>query len=214
MSHAALLEALRAAQGETALRILAQDPLLCVESDDPSALMLAYYRNLPELAEAIMARRPSLTVFEAAAAGNLAELGRALANDADAARVFAGDGFTALHLASFFGHPGAVAMLLASGAAPNAQAGNATLVRPLHSAATHGCVEVSRMLLHAGADPNLQQQGGYVPLHAAALRGNQLLVELLLASGADRRIAADSGWTAAAIAHHHGFATLEALLRV
>ena len=213
MSHAALLEAIRAGHGEVALRMLAQDGRLCVEADDPSALMMAYYRDLSDVARAITARRPSLTVFEAAAAGDLPQLGRALAHDPAAAHVFAGDGFTALHLASFFGHAQAVAMLLTAGAAPNAQAGNATLVRPLHSAATHGGLEISRALLQAGADPNLQQQGGYVPLHAAALRGNVPLVQLLLAYGADRRMAADDGWTPVAMAHHNGCMDAAAILR-
>ncbi len=213
MSHAALLEAIRAGQGEIALRMLAQDERLCVKLDDPSALMLAYYRHLPDVALAITARRPSLSVFEAATSGNLPELTRALANDAEASRVFAGDGFTALHLASFFGHAEAVAMLLQAGAAPNAQAGNATLVCPLHGAAMHGGLEVSRALLQAGADPNLPQQGGYVPLHAAALRDDVPLVTLLLAWGADRAIAADDGWTPLAIAHHNGCLASEAVLR-
>ena len=212
MSHAALLEAIRAGHGDVALRMLAQDERLCVETDDPSALMMAHYRNLPDVAHAITARRPQLTVFEAAAAGDLPQLARALARDPEAARVFAGDGFTALHLASFFGHAEAVALLLAAGAVPNAQAGNATLVRPLHSAATHGGLDISRALLQAGADPNLQQQGGYVPLHAAALRGNVALVQLLLAYGADRRLAADDGWTPAAMAHHNGRFEVAALL--
>ena len=104
-------------------------------------------------------------------------------------------------------------MLLQAGAAPNAQAGNATLVRPLHSAATHGNPEVSRMLLQAGADPNRQQQGGYVALHAAALRNNVPLVQILLAWGAERHVAADDGWTPLAIAHHNGCLEAEAILR-
>ncbi len=213
MSHAALLEAIRGGQGEVALRMLAQDERLCVAADDPSALVMAYYRGLTDVVLAITARRPSLTVFEAACAGNLPQLARALASDAAAARVFAGDGFTALHLASFFGHEGAVAMLLQAGAPPNAQAGNATLVRPLHSAATHGKLEVTRALLQAGADPNLPQQGGYVPLHAAALHGNVPLVQLLLAYGANRHVAADDGWTPAAMAHHNGWLETAILLR-
>ena len=175
--------------------------------------MLAFYHHLPAVALAITARRPSLTVFEAAACGNLPELRRALADDIQAALVFAGDGFTALHLASFFGHAEAVVMLLQAGASPSAQAGNATLMRPLHSAATYGSPEVSRVLLQAGADPDMRQRGGYVPLHVAALRNNVPLVLILLAWGADRHMAADDGWTPLAIAHHNGCWEAEAILR-
>ncbi len=208
MSHAELLEAIARRDGQTAAEMLAADPLLCVELDDPSAVLLALYNGLPNLAGSIAARRPGLTVFEAAAAGHVAFLERALAQDPDAARVFAGDGFTALHLSCFFGHVHAVALLLQAGADPRARSGNAASLCPLHSAAVSGNVDICRMLLHAGADPDAVQQGGYTALHAAALRGNAPLLELLLASGADVRLAAEDGRTAASIAHQEGFVDL------
>ncbi len=204
MSHAELLELIDAGLPYTALRILIEDPRLCVESDDPSALMLALYRGQPALAGAIASRRRALTVFEMAAAGLTGALERALA-EPGAARAMAADGFTALHLACFFGHDHAAALLLQAGADPGAVARNATRVQPLHSASSHGHLAICHMLLHAGADPNAAQQGGYTALHAAALRGDAQLTGLLLAYRAQPSRRSDDGRTAADIARQLGF---------
>ena len=107
------------------------------------------------------------------------------------------DGFTALHLAAFFGRETVAATLLEHGADVNAVARNPLRVQPLHSAAAAGHTPVARLLLEYGADPNARQEGGFVPLHAAAQAGNDELYELLLASGADQDAATDDGRTAA-----------------
>lgn len=213
MSHAALLEAILADTPGAAMIMLADDPDLCVASDDPSALMLAIYRRQAPLVEAILARRRRLTVFEAAALGRTEALRRELALHPEAARAVAADGFTPLHLACFFGHSDTVAFILKAGADPDALAGNATRLRPLHSAATQGDVEVCRMLLDAGASPDATQQGGYTALHAAALRGNGVLAALLVARGASVGIAAEDGRTAANIAMQSGYLELAETLR-
>ena len=58
-------------------------------------------------------------------------------------------------------------MLLAAGAPPDADAVNTFKVRPIHSAAAVRDRTSVRLLLEAGADPNVRQQGGYTPLHTA-----------------------------------------------
>ncbi len=107
------------------------------------------------------------------------------------------DGFTALHLAAYFGHDAVAADLLRRGADVAAVARNVIRVQPLHSAAAGGHTALARLLLEHGADPNARQEGGFVPLHAAALAGNDELYELLVASGADQDAATDDGRTAA-----------------
>jgi ankyrin repeat protein len=53
--------------------------------------------------------------------------------------------------------------------------------------------ESMRLLLEAGADPNVRQQSGFTPLHAAAAQlGTLEIARILLAHGA-ARIAADAG---------------------
>ena len=201
--HTALLEAIRTAPAE-AMRLLAQNPTLCAQEDEPSALMLALYHRQTEVAEAIAARRDYLTVFEAAALGSTAALER-LRDAPAAATAHAPDGFTPLHLACFFGNADAVRLLLAANADCNAVATNGSLLRPLHSAATQGSVEICRMLLDAGADPNALQQSNFTALHAAALRGNVALAELLLERGANAHLKADDGRDAAMIAVDAGY---------
>ena len=106
------------------------------------------------------------------------------------------DGFTALHLAAFFGGADAVKALLAAGADPDADAENPLRVRPLHSAVAARDREAVRALLQAGADPNVRQQGGYTPLHGAAHNGDEALVALLIEHGADPELRTDDGQTA------------------
>lgn len=72
--------------------------------------------------------------------------------------------------------------LLAKGEDPNAvRAGRDT---PLSVAIASGRVAVARVLLEAGADPNVDA-GGQPAIHAAVLRGNTELVRLLAEHGAD-----------------------------
>jgi uncharacterized protein len=97
---------------------------------------------------------------------------------------FSGDGFTALHLAAFFGHKDAVRFLIEKGADVNAVAKNMMKVMPLHSAVAHNQVEISEMLVQRGADVNATQEGGITPLHESAQNGNVEITELLIENGA------------------------------
>ena len=63
----------------------------------------------------------------------------------------------------------------------------------LHSAVSRLQSDVARILLEAGANPNLPQQRGYTPLHSAAHLDDLELAKLLLAHGADPRVADDDG---------------------
>jgi len=114
------------------------------------------------------------------------------------------DGYTPLHLAAFFGAPGATALLLRRGADVHAVADNEMRVQALHSAAAGRHLEVARLLLAAGADPGARQRHGYAALHSAAASGQDDLVQALLAAGADAAAATDDGRTAAQLARAGG----------
>ncbi len=210
MSHPDLLAAIQAGQPEIAAQMLAADPTICVLDDEPSALMLALYHRQSETAALIAGRRRFLTVFEAAALGSVPALRYTLQALPVAAHAFSDDGFTALHLACFFGREDAASLLLERGADCNAVATNGSLLRPLHSAATQGSAAICRMLLDAGADPNAAQQSNHTALHAAALRGDVDLAELLIERGASVDARGDDGRTAADIARETGHAWLQA----
>jgi ankyrin repeat protein len=163
------------------------DPSLAMARDHEgvSALLRARYRLDRALAEAVKARVAALDVFEAATFGDLVRLTALLETDPGLTDRRSGDGFTALHLAAFFGQDDAVRLLLARGANPDAHATGWMTGTPLNSAASAGRAATVHLLLEAEADPDAVQRGGWTPLHSAAHNGDARTVELLLAGGAD-----------------------------
>ena len=162
-----------------------------------SELLDALYRGDRDTVDAKLAENPELTIFEAAAVGNAVRVRELVARDPDLVGRVSPDGFTALHLAAFFGHEEVAAELLRRGADVHAVAENAIRVQALHSASAGGHTAVARVLLDHGADPNARQEGGFVPIHAPAQSGNDELYDLLVAYGADQDAATDDGRTVA-----------------
>ena len=87
-----------------------------------------------------------------------------------------------------------VRALLAAGADPNEHKASFANWTPLHLAAGNSRVDVARLLLEHGADPNADAYSGSFlpprtyfgrPLHFAACTGNTEMVKLLLEAGAD-----------------------------
>ena len=112
------------------------------------------------------------------------QLTGALADPA-AVGAFAYDGWTALHLAAFFGQLDATARLLEAGASLAAVSRNSLTNTPLHAAVAGGHVEVALFLIARGADADAADAGRHTPLHIAAEAGYLPVVEALLARGAD-----------------------------
>jgi ankyrin repeat protein len=152
-----------------------------------SVLLLARYHGRAEIVEALLPHRPDLDVFEAAALGRTERLEQLLDEDHELVRAWSPDGFTPLHLAAFFDHPAGVRLLLERGADVEAVARNPMLVRPLHSAvAGEGHrLEIARLLLEHGADPNAKQQADFTPMHAAVQNDDVELQQLLIDHGAE-----------------------------
>jgi ankyrin repeat protein len=73
-------------------------------------------------------------------------------------------------------------------------------------------LEICRILLEAGADPNPRQHEGFTPLLEAAQHGNADLVELLLEHVADASATLADGRTAAELAAGAGASELAARL--
>ena len=171
------------------------DPSLAMARDQEgvSALLRARYRRDRALVEAVKARVASLDAFEAATFGDLDRLAVLLADDPDLTGRRSGDGFTALHLAAFFGQDEAVRLLLARGADPDVPGTGWMTGTPLNAAASARHATVVALLLEAGADPGAVQRGGWTPLHSAAHNGDARTVELLLSHGADPSAVDDDG---------------------
>ena len=159
-----------------------------------SPLLQALYNGKRDLVDVLLDANPPLDVFDAAAVGRVRGLEELLAGDAELARAWSPDGFTALHYAAFFGEAESARLLLESGAEVGVVARNENIhVTPLHSAAAGAHAEIVRLLLEHGADPNAAQDGGATPLHSAAQNDDRESVEALLAAGADPTRTTDEG---------------------
>lgn len=182
------------------------------EESGTSLLLWALYHRREDLAERVAADLPSLSLFEAAALGRTERVEELAAESQEVVGRRSDDGFTALHLACFFGRPEAVDALLDAGAPVDAAAANPTLVTPLHSAVAGRSAAVVDRLLAAGAPVDAQQQGGFTPLMGAAANGLEDLLDRLLAAGADPAVTDDQGRTAADLAREKGHEELAARL--
>ena len=100
---------------------------------------------------------------------------------------------------------GTARLLVESGADVNTPSGNAQRVAPLHSAAAAQDVEIARLLLERGADPNARQAGGFTPLHTAGENGQIEIIRLLLEHGANPAVQAADGKSPADLARERGF---------
>jgi uncharacterized protein len=166
--------------------------------------MRAVYRFDPTTVEPIRERVDELDVFEAATLGDEPRLRELL--DAEPAFVssYSGDGFTALHFAAFFGHAGAVELLLDHGAEVDALGRGWMTGTALHSAVSRKRSGIARRLLEAGANPNARQSAGWTPLHSAANNGDLASLDLLLDAGADPSATNDEGRSVLELAEDRG----------
>ena len=189
---------------EGALRdSLDHDPDLAAErnADGLSPVLYALYNGKSDLVETLLDANPPLDVFDAAAVGRTRGLEELLDGEPELVTSWSPDGFTALHLAAFFGQEEAAKILLERGAEVSLVARNANIhVTPLHSAAAGAHSEIVKLLVERGADPNAAQDGGFTPLHSAAHNDDRESAEALLAAGADPSLANDEGKTPADLA--------------
>ena len=180
-------------------RLIAADRAVALAHNEAgvSALMQARYAGRHEIVEMLRREVSDLDVFEAATLGDVAQLRKLLNANPALAHALTADGFTALHLAAFFGQPEAAAELLCQGADANAVAKNPMKVAVINSAAASGRADLVKLVLGAGADPNARQHMGYTALHSAAAHDHVEMVQALLDAGADPALKSDEGQTAA-----------------
>jgi ankyrin repeat protein len=207
----AIFEAVASDDPAAVDRLLADRPELAWARDDDDltpVIVARYGFSLAALDRLLAARGDDLDIFEAAAVGRGDLVRAALRADPSLAAARSVDGFTALHLASFFGAADAASVLVDAGADVDATSENAMRVRPLHSAAAGGHRSICRLLLERGADVNAVQRDAFTPLMAAAQSGDDELAEMLIAAGADLAARTDDGRSAADLARAAGHPAL------
>jgi ankyrin repeat protein len=180
----------------------------------PTPILTAVYRGRSEELAALLAERPALTLFEAAAVGDVEAVHEALRKDAAALSGRSPDGWPALHLAAYFGRADAVDVLLAACADVAMLSDNDEHNTALHAAlAGRRVPRIVLALLGRGASVTTRAGGGFTPLHIEAFHGDVGFIEMLLNLGADAGARADDGRTALAIAEEKGHAQAARRLR-
>ncbi|HEY4689399.1 MAG TPA: ankyrin repeat domain-containing protein [Anaerolineae bacterium] len=214
-----LIDAVKAGDADAVKALLASDPALVNAKDESgnSAILLATYYERKPIVDLLLAYKPTLSLFEASAVGDLERVKSILAEDpdliAELMNAYSHDGFTPLGLAAFFGHADIAEYLLARGAEVNSVSRNRMRVMPLHSAVAGRHLRIAEALIAHGADVNAAQQDGFTPLHGAAQNGQQEMVLLLLDHGAEVKAKAGDGRTALAFALAEGHASVADSLR-
>lgn len=205
-----LIAAIKCNEVDRAVGVLRANPSFAKARDENgvSAIMNARYRGQTEVVELLLASGATVDVFEAATLGNAARLRELLDRDPQQVNAWSPDGFTALHLACFFGQEQSARELLERGADPASVAQNPMCVQPLHSAAAGRQVGIVSLLLERGAPVNARQHLGWTALHEAANQGNREMAEILLRHGADPAMGNDEGKTSADVAAERGHAEL------
>jgi len=203
-----LFTAIRSKDIDAVVHLVDADPSLLAKRNAQgiSALSWAAYMKDPAIIEALRARRGTPDLYEACIVGDEAAVAAEIVRDPASINVPAPDGFTALGLAVFFGHPALAARLIDAGADVNARATNRQHVGPIHAAlAREDLATLERLLVH-GADPNLPQEQGIRPLHEAARQGSFTAAALLLLFGADPALTSEDGQRPADLARSEGHA--------
>lgn len=214
MSRDDLFKAIDVADEAQLRAILEKDSSLASSrsSDGVSAILFTLYLAKYDLTKALLDHDPVLDVFDLAALNMQDGLADILTREIDI-DLLSGDGFSALHLACFFGSLDCAALLVEKGANVNLHADNMSDLRPIHSACVAGQGAIVGLLLKAGAKPNVIQMGGYTPLMTAASLGNAPVVDMLLEYGAEKSIKSDDNRTAADFARAAGLESLVEILK-
>jgi uncharacterized protein len=155
-----------------------------------SEVLQAVYRGKREEAERLAAGR-DLDVFEASALGRTERVRELLDADPSLVDAYGDDGFHPVGLASFFGHVDTARLLFERGADANQLARNEHIqTAAIHAASAAEAkdedtrYELVKLALEHGADPNLEQGGGFRAIDAARQNGDTRVEQLLLEHGA------------------------------
>lgn len=215
MSIAQLEEQIEKGDFQAVKEILLQNPQLANTntSHHISPLLLACYYKKQQIANLILEFTDDITLFEACAVGKFDTASLLIFQNPGSINTYSEDGFTPLGLACYFGHEELARFLVMKGADVNIASKNGFNVFPIHSAVAANNIKISKMLLNAGAYPNVCQKAGMAPIHTAAQLGNIELIILLLEHGAEVGLRMEGGKLPADLAAEKGFNEIAEILR-
>jgi ankyrin repeat protein len=215
MDIAQLEEQIEMGNFQAVKEILIDNPRLANTntSHQISPLLLACYYKKQQIADLILEFTEDLTLFEACAVGKFDTATLLIFQNPASINTFSEDGFSPLGLACYFGHEDLARFLVLKGADVNLASKNGFNVFPIHSAAASNNIAITKMLLDAGAYPNVCQKAGVAPLHTAAQLGNIELIILLLEHGAEVGLRMEGGKLPADLAAEKGFNEIAEILR-
>lgn len=202
-------------QLEEIVALLSQKPSLATQltSHQISPMLLACYYKKMDIASAIVEFMPELSIFDACAVGKFDDVTLIVFKNPKIVNEYSVDGFTPLGLACYFGHEEIARFLVLKGAEVNLPSKNGFNVFPIHSAVASNNYNIAKMLLDAGAYPNVCQKSGVAPLHSAAQLGNIEMIILLLEHGAEVTLRMEGGKLPADLAAEKGFNEIAEILR-
>ena len=169
-------------------------------NDGMSTVLFSLYINKPDITELLLNYQPELDLYDLSALGRAGQISALLATSPKSVHEYSGDGFVALHVASYFGHANVVKLLLDNGADVDKIAMNGSELTALQSAVACMHTDVVRVLLDYNPDVNVRMLGGFTPLMSAAAMGAKEIISLLLEKGADKKLISDDGRTASEFA--------------
>jgi len=196
--------------------ILDRNPsLLRMRTPNGTLVLTATFYGASDVLKLLLARTPedALNLYEAATVGNARRLKTILGQSRVRVNEANEEGFDPLGLAAFFGHSEAVKVLLEHGADVNQKPPSRFANTAVDSAVAGDHADVVRILLAAGANPNVRSEANYTTLHKAAAHGNLEIVRMLLDRGADVHAVRDGGHTPLDDAMEKGHAAIADLLR-
>src|SRR5439155_16330206 len=166
---AAFIDAIKAGEFDRVKAMASGDPTLidARSRTGESAILTAVYHRQKEIVNLLVARGAALTLFEAAAAGELERVERLVGADPESVTSYSADGWTPLHLASYFGQVKIAELLLANRGDAAAPSRNSNANTPLHAALAGHHTLIAGLLIGAGADVNAADAAGWRPLHIA-----------------------------------------------
>ncbi|HZT78345.1 MAG TPA: ankyrin repeat domain-containing protein [Vicinamibacterales bacterium] len=211
---AGFIDAIKTGDFERVKALVSAEPQLVASrsATGESAILTAVYRGHTDIVNLLVARGAEMTIFDAAAAGEVERVERLVANGAPV-NGYSADGWTPLHLAAFFGHPRIVELLLAHDADVAAISKNSTGNTALHAALAGNRKFVAGLLIGAGSDVNAADAAGWRPLHLAASNNNLDAMKTLIAQGADVTVANTQGQTPLSLAQEKNLREAAAFLR-